>query len=130
MRIEATKFCEPLASRSQEDVLRAIINMYMRLRADGYIVTQLHSDRGAEFRSKSLGKWCMSRTGISPRSSKGHWRVGLDHSQIQARFCIHSLQAGIFDHQVTYAGCAVGETSMVLPSGHHGPRFDFPECQR
>lgn len=52
----------PLASRSQEDVLRAIINMYMRLKADGHIVTQLHSDRGAEFRSKSLEKWCMSHT--------------------------------------------------------------------
>jgi hypothetical protein len=62
VRIEVTKLCEPLASRSQEDVSRAIINMYMRLRADGYRVTQLHSDRGAEFRSRILEKWCLSRT--------------------------------------------------------------------
>ena len=62
VRIEVTKLCEPLASRSQEDVSRAIINMYMRLRADGYRVTQLHSDRGAEFRSRILKKWCLSRT--------------------------------------------------------------------
>ena len=58
VKIEVTKLWEPLASRSQEDVSRAIINMYMRLRADGYRVTQLHSDRGAEFRSRILEKWC------------------------------------------------------------------------
>lgn len=62
VKIEVTKLCEPLPSRSQEDVSRAIINMYMRLRADGYRVTQLHSDRGAEFRSRSLQKCCLSRT--------------------------------------------------------------------
>ena len=50
VKIEVTKMCEPLPSRSQDDILKAIVGLYMRLRADGYRVTQLHSDRGAEFR--------------------------------------------------------------------------------
>lgn len=65
---------EERPSRSKEEITKAIINMYMRLRADGYVVTQLHSDLGAEFKSKALEGWCQSRTilhtytlGISPK---------------------------------------------------------------
>ena len=99
MRIEVTKLCEPLASRSQEDVLRAIINMYMRLRADGHIVTQLHSDRGAEFRSKSLEKWCMSHTILQTYTPGDHPQMNgrpeatVQHFKAAIRRTLHGSRA-------------------------------------
>ncbi|CAL1145464.1 unnamed protein product [Cladocopium goreaui] len=99
VRIEVTKLCEPLASRSQEDVSRAIINMYMRLRADGYRVTQLHSDRGAEFRSRILEKWCLSRTilqtftpGDQPQMN-GRCEAIVQHIKAAIRRTLHGAEA-------------------------------------
>ena len=43
-KIEVTKLCVPLPSKSQQDVLRAIIDLYLRLRSDGHVVTQIHTD--------------------------------------------------------------------------------------
>ena len=59
VKVEVTRMCTPIAKKSQ--ALGAIIDFYMRLRADGYIVAQLHTDHGGEFRSDELERWCRSR---------------------------------------------------------------------
>eukprot|EP00435_Cladocopium_sp_Y103_P004783 s2934_g1.t1 len=41
-KVTVTRLCTPLPSKSQHDVLRAIIDMYLRLRSDGFVVTQVH----------------------------------------------------------------------------------------
>ena len=51
----------PLESRAQGVVLKAIIDITLMLKAEGMTVTQLHTDRGGEFRSKRLRNWCRER---------------------------------------------------------------------
>ena len=51
----------PLESRAQGVVLRGIIDLVLMLRSEGIHVTQLHTDRGGEFRSKRLRTWCRER---------------------------------------------------------------------
>eukprot|EP00435_Cladocopium_sp_Y103_P028784 s3094_g7.t1 len=100
IKIEVTKLCEPLPSRKKEDVLKGIINMYMRLRADGFVVTQLHSDLGAEFKSKSLQKWCDSRTILHTFTSgdqppmNGRCEVVIQHLKAAIRRTLHGANAG------------------------------------
>ena len=50
-KIEVTRLRTPIPSKRQQDVLRAIVDMYLRLRSDGYAVSQIHTDRGGEFLS-------------------------------------------------------------------------------
>ena len=99
IKIEVTKMCEPISSRSKEEITKAIINMYMRLRADGYVVTQLHSDLGAEFKSKALESWCQSRTilhtytpGDQPQMN-GRCEVTVKHLKAAIRRTLHGAGA-------------------------------------
>ena len=61
VKIEVHRICVLLKSRDKQVVLRAIIDIYLRLRSDGYTVAQLHSDQGGEFMSDALEDWCRSR---------------------------------------------------------------------
>ena len=53
-KVVVTRLCPPLPSKKQHDVLKAIIDMYLRLKSDGLTVTQIHTDRGGEFCSEAL----------------------------------------------------------------------------
>ena len=61
VKIEVHRMCVPLPGKGHQGVLRAIIDMYLRLKADGFTITQLHSDMGGEFVSQALEDWCKSR---------------------------------------------------------------------
>ena len=98
-KIEVTKLCVPLPSKSQQDVLRAIIDLYLRLRSDGYVVTQIHTDRGGEFTQDALDKWCTSRTilhtytaGDQP-ASNGRAEVTVQWVKAEIRRILHAAQA-------------------------------------
>lgn len=53
----------PMETKSTENILRGIVDMYLMLRSDGFQVTQLHSDRGGEFLNNvKLEKWCRERS--------------------------------------------------------------------
>ena len=68
--VELTRMCTPLPSKNRQDVLRAIVDFYLRLRSDGYVVTQIHTDRGGKFCSEALddqglqGKTCHLIAGV------------------------------------------------------------------
>ena len=51
----------PLQSRSEAEILKGIVDLYIRLKLEGFHVRQLHIDRTAEFRSKVLTEWCRDR---------------------------------------------------------------------
>ena len=98
-KIEVTKLCVPLPSKSQQDVLRAIIDLYLRLKSDGYVVTQIHTDRGGEFTQDALDKWCTSRTilhtytaGDQP-ASNGRAEVTVQWVKAEIRRILHAAQA-------------------------------------
>ena len=52
----------PAKQSDQTMCWQGIIDMYLRLRSDGFTVNQIHTDQGGEFCSEALEKWCSSRT--------------------------------------------------------------------
>ena len=98
-KIVVTRLCMPIQSKRQTDVLRAIIDMYLRLRSDGYVVTQLHTDRGGEFTQAALDRWCASRTilhtytaGDQPQSN-GRVEVSVQWIKAEIRRILHAANA-------------------------------------
>ena len=66
----------PLRSRTTKDVLSAVQDLYLRLRAHGCPVLRVHSDRARELRSEPLKRWLAGRgtyttytEGQSPQSN-------------------------------------------------------------
>lgn len=43
VKVTTQRMLVPLATRNHKEVLKAVIDFYLRLRADGYLVTQLHT---------------------------------------------------------------------------------------
>ena len=51
----------PLRSRHATEVLRAVSNIYVRLRGLGLPIYQLHSDRAREFTGRMMRDWILSQ---------------------------------------------------------------------
>lgn len=60
--IKVYRMVLPLPSKYADEVLRAVMQFYVRLRAEGYVVAQIHTDRGGEFDNERLKKWCEARS--------------------------------------------------------------------
>ena len=98
-KVTVTRLCIPLPSKSGHDVLKAIIGMYLRLRSDGFTVNQIHTDRGREFCSEALEKWCLSRTilhtftpGDQPQSN-GRVEASVQWIKAEVRRVLHAAGA-------------------------------------
>jgi len=59
--VEVHRMVMPLGSKSADDVLRATIQLYLRLKSEGFEVQQIHTDRGAEFYNPKFRRWCEQR---------------------------------------------------------------------
>ena len=97
--IVVTRLCLPIESKRQQDVLRGIIDLYLRLRSDGYPVTQIHTDRGGEFTQEALDRWCASRSilhtftaGDQPQSN-GRAEVSVQWVKAEIRRILHAAGA-------------------------------------
>ena len=62
VQVAVYRLALPMPDRKAGTVLATIIDMYMHLRADGFVVSQLHSDRASEFCSTRLAAWCRERS--------------------------------------------------------------------
>ena len=90
----------PLESRAQGVVLRGIIDLVLMLRSEGIHVTQLHTDRGGEFRSKRLRTWCRERNvlqtwtaGDKPQSN-GRAEKAVQDTKRRVRVLLHAAGVG------------------------------------
>ena len=90
----------PIASRRSEEVLKHIIDFYLMLKADGYEVRQIHSDRAAEFISPKLERWCRERdilqtwsAGAEPQSN-GRAERTVQEIKSRVRRLLHAAQVG------------------------------------
>eukprot|EP00435_Cladocopium_sp_Y103_P020138 s2720_g4.t3 len=90
----------PMASRRSEEVLKHIIDFYLMLKADGYEVRQIHSDRAAEFISPKLERWCRERdilqtwsAGAEPQSN-GRAERTVQEIKARVRRLLHAAQVG------------------------------------
>ena len=101
VKIEVRRMCTPLPSRDQHEVLKAIVDFTLRLKADGYTVTQLHSDQGGEFTSDALEEWARCRNilktttpGDSPQTN-GRAEVSVQLIKSAVKRVLHGSQVGI-----------------------------------
>ena len=62
VQVAVYRLALPMPNRQAGVVLSTIIEMYLHLRADGFVVSQLHSDRASEFCSARLAAWCRERS--------------------------------------------------------------------
>ena len=100
VKIAVYRMCTPLPGRNNQEVLRAIIDMYLRLKADGFTVTQLHSDMGGEFMTQALDDWCKSRCilktttpGDAPQTN-GRAEVSVQHVKSAIKRILHGAGVG------------------------------------
>ena len=68
--IETLKLGVPITGKTKEEVLGGIIDLYLQLRMDGYMVHTIHSDQGREFVNKDTKAWMRSR-GILQSTTSG-----------------------------------------------------------
>ena len=61
MEMQALRFCVPLERHRGKEILEAVQDLYVKIRALGQPLTRIHSDRAREFRVKPLRKWCRER---------------------------------------------------------------------
>ena len=60
-QVEVFRLALPMQSKAKDEVLKTISEMYLTLRSDGFVVRQIHTDRGGEFMSGKLQTWCRNR---------------------------------------------------------------------
>ena len=89
----------PLRTRTTKDVLAAVQDVYLRLRAQGCPILRVHSDRARELRSDPLKRWLLSRgtyttytEGQSPQSN-GRAESAVRYAKTQTK---RLLKAGNF----------------------------------
>ncbi len=75
--VRVFRMLTPMRTKTGEEVLRAVAEMVTRLHLEGFNVTQIHTDHGGEFSSRSLQRWIMNRgiartfTGVDDPQSNG-----------------------------------------------------------
>jgi hypothetical protein len=60
-QVKIHRMAIPLPSKSGDDLLRGVSDLYLMLRSEGMYVRQIHSDLGGEFHGQRLAKWCVER---------------------------------------------------------------------
>ena len=94
--IEVHRLVLPLQSRSKAEILRGIVDLYIRLKSEGFHVRQLHTDRAAEFRSKVLAEWCRNRCILQTfTAADQHGRAEVAVQVLKAQIKRMLLNAGV-----------------------------------
>ena len=96
--IEVYRLALPIEDRSAEKVLNAVIQMYLQLRADGFQIQQLHTDKAREFVAKGMVAWCRNRniyqTSTSGDSPQQNGRAERAVQYVKGRIRVLLLSAG------------------------------------
>ena len=61
MEFQTLRFAIPLEKHRGKEILEAVQDIYVTLKASGMPLSRSHSDRAKEFRTKPLQKWCRER---------------------------------------------------------------------
>ena len=96
--IEVYRLAIPIEDRSAEKVLDAVIQLYLQLRADGFQIQQVHTDKAREFVAKGFVAWCRNRnilkTTTSGDSPQQNGRAERAVQYVKARIRVLLLSAG------------------------------------
>ena len=96
--IQVYRLAIPIEDRSAEKVLDAVIQLYLQLRADGFQIQQLHTDKAREFVARGLLAWCRNRniykTSTSGDSPQQNGRAERAVQYVKGRIRVLLLSAG------------------------------------
>ena len=96
--VKVFRMAAPLATKKSEEVLGAIMEFILRLRADGFWVSQIHTDQGHEYYG-TLKKWCLKRGIVVTRTPgddpQGNGRAEVAIQGISQQVRASLLQAGV-----------------------------------
>ena len=96
--IEVYRLAIPIESRSAEKVLDAVIQLYLQLRADGFQIQQVHTDKAREFVARGFVAWCRNRniyrTTTSGDSPQQNGRAERAVQYVKGRVRVLLLSAG------------------------------------
>ena len=126
MKIRYCRMVLPIATKLAEDIVRAVQLFYLRLRSEGFVVNQIHTDRGGEFDNVKFQKWwearailktwtpgddpqCNGRCERAVQEVKAKIRVmllqaglGVEHWPLAARHLNEALQVARQDKKITW----------------------------
>ena len=92
------RLASPMFSKKAKEVVRATMDMLLRLRADGFHIAHIHSDQGHEF-SGTFRQWCRERgirltrtPGDDPRAN-GRAEVAVKSVKTQIRRILLQAEA-------------------------------------
>ena len=126
VKIRYCRMVLPIATKLAEDIVRAVQLFYLRLRSEGFVVNQIHTDRGGEFDNVKFQKWwearailktwtpgddpqCNGRCERAVQEVKAKIRVmllqaglGVDHWPLAARHLNEALQVARQDKKITW----------------------------
>ena len=134
--IEIFRLAIPVQDRSAEKVFEAVVQLYLQFRADGFPITQLHTDRAKEFRTKMLQKWCLSRniykTTTSGDSPQQNGRAERAVQAVKARICTQLHERGWGVEKWPLACWNVHSSERLRMKNKEGtvPPFGYPVLVR
>ena len=97
--IRTYRMASPMSSKSSKEVTQTVLELYLRLNIDGFVITRFHTDRGREF-SNQLRRWFISRgvactrtSGDNPQSN-GRCEVAVQNIKTLVRRALLQAKAG------------------------------------
>ena len=97
--IKVFRMCCPMANKKSEEVLRVVMEFVLRLRTDGFWVSQIHTDQGHEYYGQ-LRAWCLKRGIVVTRTpgddpqGNGRAEVAIQGITRQIRACLLQAEVG------------------------------------
>ena len=97
--VRVFRMAAPLATKRTEETLRTAIEFVLRLKADGYTVTQIHTDQGHEYYGQ-FRDWCdrrgilITRTPGDDPQGNGRAEVAIQGITRQIRATLHQAEKG------------------------------------
>ena len=88
----------PLATKKSEEVLGAVMEFVLRLRAAGFWVSQIHTDQGHEYYGP-LKKWCLKR-GIIVTRTPGDDPQGNGRAEVAIQGITQQMRAALLQAEV------------------------------
>ena len=96
--IKVFRMAAPLATKKSEEVLGVIMEFVLRLRTDGFWVSQIHTDQGHEYYGP-LKKWCHKR-GIVVTRTPGDDPQGNGRAEVAIQGITQQVRAALLQADV------------------------------
>ena len=149
VRIRYCRMVLPIETKLAVNIVRAVQLFYLRLRSEGFVVNQIHTDRGGEFDNTKFQKWwearailktwtpgddpqCNGRCERAVQEAKAKIRVmllqaelGAEYWPLAARHLNEALQVARQDKKITWPPF----WSRVLVRKRHGRTNELEPSQ-